>query len=321
MILNWIVRQNTMSDIGRTLYLWGEQGRPSLVSPESIALYWFLNGYYEDHKSLEIVFANNTDLSPNEELPLLVQGVKRFSGFVNIVNFLIGEKEDPSGTDENIETMLLREGLLEYTSELTVLTEYQLYLNRVNYETFTRKAFSRMLYWPMWYNTPMHYRALTRQRCTDTLGYLPHDDDPEKIDTFNAESAKLPQSKTFQVTQERKVRSKEELQNAKHNVQFLEELSKHLKLWIQVRERAKSEKVIPADLLMWANVFVQLRLPEGDRIGKQLSSKLGSDFFLTLQRQLNACSSLEPKVLQREPTFQEQGNVIMSVCNYVQKFV
>ncbi|SJM83843.1 related to Sorting assembly machinery 37 kDa subunit [Zygosaccharomyces bailii] len=305
----------------KTFYLWGEEGKPSLVSPESIALYWFLNGYYEERMSSEIVFANNTDLSPNEELPLLVNGSKRLSGFVNIVNSLAEREEDGTGANEDIEMLLLRDGLLEYTNELTVLTDYQLYLNRVNYETFTRGAFSKLLYWPMWYNTPINYRALTRQRCTDTLGYLLHDDDPDKLDDFNIDSANLAQSKTFKVSQARKMRSKEELQNAKHNVQFLEELTRHLEIWIQIREHIKSDKVITADLLMWANVYVQLNLPEGGRIGKHIASKLGDDFLQTLKVQLKVCSSLETKVPQRDPTFQEQGNVIMSLCNRVQKFV
>lgn len=304
------------------IHMWGLGGRPSLISPESIALYWFLNGYYSKmgvkDRRIEIVFSNNTDLSPNEELPLLVQGVEKISGFVNIVDYLTSDveiKKDSGGST------LLQSSLLQFTSaDLTVLTDYQLYLNKVNYNSFTRKTFCQLLSWPMWYNTPVHYRAVARERCQDLLGYLESEDESESTGV-EFESAELAQSKTFKIAQQIKKQGREELQNAKHNLQYLSKLSEHLKLWIEVRERAQSDKVIPADLLMWANIYVQLQLPDNDKVASHLSQTLGVDFFNTLQKQLDLCSNFEPVVSQRPATFAEQGNLIMSVYNHAAKYL
>ncbi|CCE90848.1 SAM complex subunit SAM37 TDEL_0B07190 [Torulaspora delbrueckii] len=303
-----------------TIHMWGLEEKPSLISPESIGLYWFLNGYYSKLQvahEIEFVFSNNTDLSPNEELPLLVLGDNKISGFVNIVDYLM---QDLTSEIDDKGTALLQSSLLQYTSsDLTVLTNYQLYLNKENYETFTRRHFCRLLYWPMWYNTPLHYRAVARERCEDLLGYLPSEE--EEALSGSTEPSELAQSKTFKVTQQNKRKGKEELQNAKFNMQYLNKLSEHLKVWIQVRERAMSEKVIPADLLMWANIYVQLQLPDKDKVATHLSQTLGSDFFATLQKQLDLCSHFEPIIPFREPTFQEQGNAIMSIYNKGAKYL
>lgn len=313
--------------LGRcTIHLWGVDEKPSPISPESIGLYWFLNGYYSklrDASEVEIVFSNNTDLSPNGELPLLVRGDDRISGFVNVVGYLM---EGTAQEEKSKGATLLQSSLLQYTSsDLAVLTNYQLYLNKVNYETFTRRHFCRLLHWPMWYNTPLHYRAVARERCEDLLGYLPSEDElassGSQLAGSGAEPAELAQSKTFKVTQQNRRRGKEDLQNAKHNLQYLDKLSGHLKVWIQVRERALSEKVIPADLLMWANIYAQLQLPDKDKVATHLSQALGSDFFATLQKQLELCSNFESVVPLREPTFQEQGNAIMSVYNLASKYL
>lgn len=307
-----------MSEFSASVYLWGEEGKPSLVSSESIALYWFLNNYYRDYKSIEVVFANNTDLSPNEELPLLVKDGKKWSGFVDIVSFLM--EKVPNKDD--VETTLLQDGLLEFTGELNILTEYQMYLNRTNYETFTRKAFSKLLYWPMWYNTPMNYRTRARQRCSHALGYLMHSDDPDSLESLQLESTRLPQSKTFQATQDRKVRNKEELQNVKHNLQYLTRLKDYLTTWIEVRNSLPhGNDIIPADFLLWANLFVQLNLPDGNKVGQQIKDALNEDFYQLVQNKIDQFSSMEPQASQRAPHFQEQGNVIMSIYNYVHKFV
>lgn len=303
-----------------TIHMWGIEEKPSLISPESIGLYWFLNGYYsklQEAHEIEFVFSNNTDLSPNEELPLLVLGDNKISGFVNIVDYLM---EDLTSEIDDKGTALLQSSLLQYTSsDLTVLTNYQLYLNKENYETFTRRHFCRLLYWPMWYNTPLHYRAVARERCEDLLGYLPSEE--EESLSGSTEPSELAQSKTFKVTQQNKRKGKEELQNAKFNMQYLNKLSDHLKVWIQVRERAMSEKVIPADLLMWANIYVQLQLPDKDKVATHLSQTLGSDFFATLQKQLDLCSNFEPIIPFREPAFKEQGNAIMSIYNKGAKYL
>lgn len=304
--------------------MWGIDGKPSSISPGCVALYWFLNGDYAretNRQTIEISFTNNTDLSPEKELPVLIYNDgEKISGFVNIINCL-AKNEKPSSDAAT----LLRNALLQFTNtELTVLTEYQLYLNKHNYETYTRYVFTQLLYWPMWYNTPMHYRAEARERCSGMLEYSTHEDDPDFVEpniTWPQEPSDLAQSKAFKVTQEKKKISKEELQNVKQNLVFLNKLSECLRMWIQIRERSLSEKIIPADLLMWANIYVQLQLPNADKISNHLAQALGSEIFNSLKSQLKVCCALDPLIPQREPTFQEQGNAVMAVFNGVRRYI
>lgn len=304
------------------VHLWGRNGVPSLVCPESVALYWFFTGYY-DREDIEIVFSNNTDMSPNGELPLLlvVEGskvVNKVCGFSNIVDYL-GEN-DVGSTAQIDNKALLPSALLQFTkNELNTLTEYQLYLNKQNYEAFTRKEFSQLLYWPLWYNTPLQNRSRANKKCTNLLIVLPGEDDDEedKLD----DAAKIAQSKTFKITQEKKQKQKDELKNVALNFQYMKKLSKTLGKWIHVRETILSNKVIPADLLMWANIYVQLKLPDGDKTSNHLSETMGTDFMNTLQSHLELCSNFEIKINQREPAFSEQGNVIMSIYHLANKFL
>lgn len=77
-----------------SVHLWGKDGEASLISVDSIALVWFIKlCTSEEAKSmvagLQIVFSNNTDLSSDGKLPVLIldNGTK-VSGYVNIVQFL-----------------------------------------------------------------------------------------------------------------------------------------------------------------------------------------------------------------------------------------
>ncbi|QLG71751.1 hypothetical protein HG535_0C01000 [Zygotorulaspora mrakii] len=304
-----------------TVHMWGLDGKPSLVSPESIALFWFLNGQYTQEKNvqnIDICFTNNTDLSPEQELPVLIdESGSKVSGFVNIIESLTKDRSDDHGDK------LLQSALLQFTTtQLTSLTEYQLYLNRQNYEKFTRNAFTQLLYWPMWYNTPANYRTQARE-CSGIIQYASHEDDPDTHEPVvqSLDPSDLAQSKAFKVTQQQKTMDKEALQEVKRNLVYLNKLSERLKTWIQIRERSFSEKIIPADLLMWANIYVQLQLPDGQKISKHLSHALGTDFFDTLQKQLLACSNSDSLIPERKPNFQEQGNVVMAVYNLVRRYI
>ena len=129
--------------MGVTIHLWGLNGKASLVSPESVALLWLLNDIPSGHE-VTVVFSNNTDLSPNQQLPLLIEGDKKLYGFTNIAGFLYEQES------------ALEMALLHFAHDhICALTQYQLYLNKTNYDGFTRKIFAYLLEWPMWYNTPL----------------------------------------------------------------------------------------------------------------------------------------------------------------------
>lgn len=313
------------------VHLWGVDGAPSLVSPESVAVYWLLNGYSgelfpKDAGELQIVFSNNVDVSPRHELPVLVDERcgERVCGFVRIAQYL----SQGWGTKQ----LLLDNALLEYTQDkLVALTEYQLFLEKTNYENFTRKQYSKMLYWPMWNIVPLQERARVRAKCDKAIGYLPHSDDVDfleysggikKLEDEIAETAiNMTQSKTFKVTNQLKQRNKEELRAANYSLQFKKKLEEFLKTWIQLRERLNFKDVKIVDLLMWANIYVQLNLPNGEAIKTHLANTISKEFMESLSRHLDACSKFKNEVPQRNAFFKEQGNPLNVMYSYARNYI
>ncbi|CUS22276.1 LAQU0S05e01728g1_1 [Lachancea quebecensis] len=290
-----------------TVHLWGLDGRPSIVSPESVALFWLLNNTQKDC-DVTIVFSNNTDLSPNQELPLLIEGEIKLYGYANIARRFSAEES------------ALEMALLQFTQDhICALSQYQLYLNKNNYDSFTRKVFAYLLEWPLWYNTPLKYRALARKRC-ETLGYFEHEDDPEQVEQPSAELDDLVQSKAFKLTNASKARGKELLKSARYNLQYMSRLSGQVASWLEARARLEKPSTA-ADFLLWANLFVQLELPDGQLVKEQLQTALGSEVYESISKRLNDCSKSASKLELRAPSFAEKGNVVMSAYHALQRFV
>lgn len=292
-----------------SIHIWGLNGQPSLISPESIAIYWFIG--LREIKDLTIVMSNNTDLSPNQELPLLIDDEKnlKIPGFIGILDYL---EPQPS---------LLKNALLEFTAlSLSILTQYQLYLNKPNYEQFTRKTFSYLLYWPMWYNIPLKYRAIAKKKCRN-LYYESVDDDYDIIDRTQLESAaNLAQSKTFKLTEDKKRKDKELLTSIRCNSLFLDQLDHILTHWIEVREKLDDSSITSIDILLWAHMFVQLELPNNKQIRNHLEEKFPS-FYSSLTLNLKMCTNLKYDIDQRNPNFIESGNIPMTFYNFLRRFV
>lgn len=307
----------------KTFHLWGTAGKPSFVSPESVALFWWLNSdeselnAIDEDEDVEIVFSNNTALSPNGHLPLLIisegdMGEIKVSGFDNIVRYF--QDSSSSSLDDN--SQLYENALLEFViSDICPLTMYQLFLNKKNYTTFTRKLFSKLLYWPMWYNVPLNIRASVRDDCDNRLklGYIMHEDDPEyKSDDEAPDGSDLAQSKVFKLSAKNLMRNKTELQEAKHNLQYLNKISEVVKEWYTVRyEELSKDKIIVADILFWANIFIQIDLPEGSKVLERLETDLGQEIISELKDKIDHYNKLNTELKERYPVFKEQGNVIM----------
>ncbi|SCU79525.1 LAFA_0B03708g1_1 [Lachancea sp. 'fantastica'] len=286
------------------VHLWGLNGKPSIISPESIALFWLLNETEIASKDITLVFSNNTDLSPNQELPILKDGSKTICGFANIASFLTPSKS------------VLESALLQFVqNQIGTLTQYQLYLNRNNYDNFTRKLFSCLLEWPMWYNTPLKYRSLARQHC-ETLGYFSHPDDADHVEFDQDQIDDLVQSKAYKLTKASKSRKQELLKSARFNIQFMNRLSDQLQSWLEARGKLKTHTVVAADYLLWANLLIQLELPDGYLVREHLIRTVGDDKFREMEDEYKKRSKfdlqLESGLNQREPLFSERGSAVMS---------
>ncbi|CAI4048111.1 hypothetical protein SKDZ_13G1870 [Saccharomyces kudriavzevii ZP591] len=319
-----------------SVHVWGANGKPSLISVESVALVWFIKSCDSEEamnmvKGIQVVFSNNTDLSPDEKLPVLIldDGIK-VSGYVNIVQFL--EKNEHTAKYEksrNDEETLQRNRLLEYALlnfigiEFSRLSDYQLFLNTKNYNEYTKKLFSKLLYFPMWYNTPLQLRSRARENCQEIIGSITLEDDEDFVESKALESAsQLAQSKTFKITHENNVKNKQDLQQVKYNLQFDNRLKTCIKHCLQVRKKLDESVVLPPDILFYANIYVQLSLPDGNRVRSKLEQTFGSEFVNnTLNKIGEFVQSSDNDLEQRDPRFKEQGNVVMSLYNLACKYI
>ncbi|CCK73448.1 SAM complex subunit SAM37 NDAI_0G04630 [Naumovozyma dairenensis CBS 421] len=333
------------------LHIWGhaDEGTPSLVSPSSIALIWYLNSLPRELRDdFEIVCSNNTDLSMTKELPVLFinspNGIvtRQRCGFIDIIRYIDTQQQGHKKTSSSNQQNLLESALLTYTmTELTLLTDYQLYLNGKNYSNFTNKVFSKLLYWPMWYNTPLNNRALTRKR------YYVHDS-PHKIldtemegfenihiDEKHEHDPSMAHSKTFKLTKYKKMQNKKTLQNLQDDMNYNKRFVEVLNDWFEVAKDVPSiydgegSCSSPTYLLLLANLYIQMELPNGSKIKEYLSSvehwdKISNDLeYLKTSGYGEMIIQKDGSIdrnggLQLQPAkFNEQGNIITSLYNYI----
>lgn len=325
----------------RTFHLWGNNGEPNFISPESVALYWILKdpkyGITNENSITrdEIVFSNNTDLSPDNHLPLLIitndekEEPVKVSGFDNIIRYY--QRVESTSVDPDNSNQLYENSLLEYVmNDMNPLTMYQLYLNSANYVGFTRKQFSQLLYFPMWYNVPINYRTNVRKQCDTNLNleYSLIEDDPD-FDTLGKESdddstkaTDLTQSKTFKLKAKSLLKNKNELHEMKHNLQYLKKMTDVIKQWFVVRfEILPQDQEISADILLLANIYIQINLLQGDKVLEALQKELGAEKMNAITKRIDELKGKNTTIDKRSPVFNEQGNVIMSIyhkgCSYI----
>lgn len=326
--------------INGSIHLWGTDGKASLISVESIALVWFIKlCASEEAKNivmgLQVVFSNNTDLSPDGKLPVLIldNGMK-VSGYVNIVQFLhknrhTSKYEKRTNDEETMVIARKQDHLLEYSLlnfvdiEMSRLTDYQLFLNTKNYNEYTKKLFSKLLYFPMWYNTPLQLRSQARENCQEMIGSLTLEDDQEFVESKAMESAsQLAQSKTFKIAHKNKIKGKQDLQQVKYNLQFDNRLQDFVRNWLAVRKKLDDSVILSPDILFFANIYVQLSLPDGRRIRSKLEQTFGSEFLNNTSNKIDVFIHKSSNNLeQRDPQFKEQGNVVMSLYNLACKYI
>lgn len=309
-----------------TYYLFGFKEQPSLICPESVALYWVLNELCIDADDCEIVFSNNTDLSPTGKLPLLIVAEEEYlvksAGFADIISYLTTKGQIIGPCTFNLEYLAAIQFL---NNGLESATLYQLYLNKKNYTGFTRKQFSKLLYWPSWYTVPLQERSEVKSRCDRVLQieYLPIDDEQEDtlLDTSSGREerkileSELVQSKILKLAQAKKQHNLEELKAFKHNIQYCNKLVELIEDWQTLIGKSNIEPMLLRilDIFFVANIYIQLSLPEGEIISQTLTTKISEDFVKEIQSKIDVLSNSEAIVNTREPGFLEQGNRTMSL--------
>ncbi|KAG7934000.1 uncharacterized protein OGAPODRAFT_92214 [Ogataea polymorpha] len=144
-----------------SLHLWGAP-----FDAESLAA---ANFVAENCKNIEIelLYDSNYFLSPNGKLPVLLDGDLTLEGYKEIVNHLINKHNLLACS---VEQKLLDQGLIEHLlSNLEVVSCYNFFLNKDNFEGYTRGVFKNILPFPFQYMPPLNLKARAAAIC-ETAG-------------------------------------------------------------------------------------------------------------------------------------------------------
>lgn len=91
---------------------------------------------------------------------------------------------------------------------------------------------------------------------------------------------------------------------------------------MEVRKKLDESVILSSDILFHANLYVQLNLPDGNRIRSKLEQTFGDDFMNNISSKMDEIVQGSEKDLgQRDPHFKEQGNVVMSLYNLACKYI
>ncbi|KAI3404403.2 SAM37 [Candida oxycetoniae] len=164
------------------LHVWGDTEQVSVISPACIAAVWIADLVSKSKGiDIDVVVSNNTNLSPIGELPVLIDGEIKFSGYKQICSYLISK----NGPETQLQRLSSREAFLDDSvichleNTLDIIHQYNLYSNRTNYEQYTRKLVARYYPFPMMYNQSLRLYKCAQER-VKLLGL-----DKEKSSFFN----------------------------------------------------------------------------------------------------------------------------------------
>lgn len=147
------------------LHVWGRDGNVSILDPESRACAWLLFLHLSPTETpFSVVTSCNTNLTDTRKLPVLVvneRGSKTtHEGFYSIVEYVStlypSESKFIPTNRLTASELLVNLALVKYIQNtFHFIHQYNLYVNTRNYELFTRKQFSKLLPFPMYYNQPL----------------------------------------------------------------------------------------------------------------------------------------------------------------------
>lgn len=147
------------------LHVWGRDGDVSILDPESRACSWLLFLHLSPTDTpFSVVTSCNTNLADTRKLPVLVVHERNekitHEGFYSIVEYIStlypSESKFIPTNRLTASELLINLTLTKYIQNtFHCIHQYNLYVNTRNYELFTRKQFSKLLPFPMYYNQPL----------------------------------------------------------------------------------------------------------------------------------------------------------------------
>ncbi|KAH3663743.1 hypothetical protein OGAPHI_005145 [Ogataea philodendri] len=155
-----------------SIHLWG-----GTFDAESIAIAQFLAAH-GGHIDIQLNYDSNYLLSPNGKLPLLKDGSLLLQGYKEIVDHLSTKFHL---FEYSTETNLLDQGLIEHLlKSMDIVTSYNYFLNKVNYDNYTRGVFKQLLPFPFQYKPPLNLKSAALATC-ETAGISSSEDSDQLL--------------------------------------------------------------------------------------------------------------------------------------------
>ncbi|ANZ74349.1 BA75_01401T0 [Komagataella pastoris] len=154
------------------VHIWGRDSQVAKIDVQCLAIAWYLSLTCSKLNNVKLITSCNGSMSPTGRLPVLVdydprqtQLKHKVVGYLDIVRYL--ETQYELTLDElSPENRLINEGAIEYILKtIETTTMYTLFVNKENYEGYSRSIFSQYLPFPMQYSAPLFFRKLCYERC------------------------------------------------------------------------------------------------------------------------------------------------------------
>ncbi|QPG77078.1 hypothetical protein FOA43_004477 [Brettanomyces nanus] len=177
------------------LHVWGNGSQVALFDPECLAAVYFVSRLHLDQ--VTILPDSNYQGSFNGKLPFLVtDDGKQIPGYKSIVRYLQSERSNQfDQLDQSDRLELVNSGFIEFLLEkFTVITEYNLFLNKDNYVEYTRPLFKQLAPFPLQYKPPMDLRADATRRCENygiTADDSFNEENSEEMEKLKAQEREL----------------------------------------------------------------------------------------------------------------------------------
>lgn len=305
------------------LHVWGTTDQLAILDADCLAATWYM-ALAVPHTDFTIVTSSNTDLSSSGRLPVLTHSEGQADGFLDIIRFLRTKGYDLAA-DESLtkEQTAINYGLLMYVQDkLELITEYTLYLNKDNYEKYTRSIYSLYLPFPMQYNTPLQYRSHARANCA-RIGLKVED----KTDVEEEMLKNVPTvSKVQQLKHDNMIEEKLVLKNSVTNMKCINQLQESIRVINQLQLELGSHPVdnifstttmTSSDLLLLAHLYIITHKDLPDQFIRTFLQRTSPEILARVDQNLKVVQDAISKIQRRGPTFWESPNIVNAVRHLV----
>lgn len=298
------------------LHVWGTPDKLAIIDADCLATIWYMALTVPAGK-FKIITSSNTDVSRSGKLPTLRVQDDQYDGVLDIIRYLSEKGYD---LDESLskEQRALNHGLLLYIQDkFQIITDYTLFLNKDNYEKYSRSIFKNYLPFPMQYNTPLHYRSMAKTNCA-RIGLTVED----KTEIEQEMLQNVPTvSKVQQMKHESMIEDKLVMKNSVSNMKCLTYLKSQIETITNLQQELGNatrinifgDKITTSDLLLLAHLYIETHVNLPDQFITNYLLKLSPGLLETKTSNLQFIQSKLSKIQIESPEFKDSPNLFNTI--------